>query len=74
MLHRWLDSWAGVGLIAVGMHRQGLRLSVSQIMGTEWGAMFMSHPLISASGFGVAPPWTAVQIAASAALRTATTT
>jgi hypothetical protein len=23
MLHRWLDTWPGVGLIAVGIKRQG---------------------------------------------------
>jgi hypothetical protein len=23
LLHRWLDSWTGIGLIAVGLHRQG---------------------------------------------------
>ena len=70
MLHRWLNSWTGVGVIAVGMHRQGLRLSLSQIMDTEWRARFMSDPLISASGYGVAPtPWGAAQIAAWAAVK-----
>jgi hypothetical protein len=29
LLHRWLDTWNGIGLIAAGMHRQGLRLSLS---------------------------------------------
>jgi hypothetical protein len=31
MLHRWLDSWTGVGLITVGVERQGLRLSLSHV-------------------------------------------
>ena len=31
MLHRWLDTWNGIGHVAVGMHRQGLRLSLSHI-------------------------------------------
>jgi hypothetical protein len=29
-LHRWLDSWTGVGLIAVGLHRQGWDLQLTQ--------------------------------------------
>jgi hypothetical protein len=69
LLHRWLDSWTGLGLIAVGVERQGLRLSLSHIAENEWRAMFMDDPMISARGFGVAPtPWGAVQRAAWAAL------
>ncbi len=30
-LHRWLDTWSGIGLIAVGVERQGYRLSLSHI-------------------------------------------
>jgi hypothetical protein len=26
LLHHWLDSWAGIGHVAVGMHRQGFDL------------------------------------------------
>ena len=29
LLHRWLDSWAGLGLIAVGLHRQGWDLQLT---------------------------------------------
>ena len=29
MLHRWLDSWAGVGLVAAGMQRQGWELQLT---------------------------------------------
>jgi hypothetical protein len=29
--HRtWLDSWAGIGHVAVGMHRQGYDLQLTQ--------------------------------------------
>jgi hypothetical protein len=70
LLHHWLDTWTGLGLITVGVERQGYRLALSHIAEDEWRAQFMSHPMISAAGFGVAPtPWRAVQIAARAALR-----
>lgn len=53
MLHRWLDTWNGIGLVAVGMHRQGLRLSLSHIAEGEWRCVFMgdtrgSHPTATA--------------------------
>jgi hypothetical protein len=69
LLHRWLDTWTGLGLITVGVERQGYRLSLSHIAVGEWRAQFMSHPMISSAGYGVAPtPWQAVQIAARSAL------
>ena len=52
--HRWLDTWTGVGLITVGVERQGTRLSSSRLTEGEWRAMFMGDPMISARGFGVA--------------------
>jgi len=36
MLHRWLDTWTGVGLITVGVERHGMRLSLSHIADDEW--------------------------------------
>jgi hypothetical protein len=71
LLHRWLDTWAGVGLITVGVERQGYRLSLSHIAEGEWRARFMSSPMFAPNGFGVAPtPWLAVQRAAWAAVGT----
>ena len=29
-LRTWLDSWAGIGHVAVGMHRQGFDLQLTQ--------------------------------------------
>jgi hypothetical protein len=29
LLHRWLDTWSGVGLITVGVERHGMRLSLA---------------------------------------------
>jgi hypothetical protein len=31
LLHRWLDTWTGLGLVVVGVERQGLRSSLSHI-------------------------------------------
>ena len=53
ILHRWLDTWTGVGLITVGVERQGYRLSLSHIAEGEWRAAFMSDPMISPAGLGV---------------------
>ena len=36
--HRWLDTWTVVGLITVGVERQGLRLSLTHITEGEWRA------------------------------------
>jgi hypothetical protein len=70
LLHRWLDTWTGVGLIAVGVERQGLRFSLSHVAEGEWRARFMSNPMFAPAGFGVAPtPWRAVQQAAWAAVK-----
>jgi hypothetical protein len=70
LLHRWLDSWVGVGLITVGVERLGYRLSLSHIAEGEWRAQFSAHPMWASMGYGVAPtPWRAVQIAAWAAVK-----
>jgi len=70
LLHRWLDTWSGLGEIAVGMARQGYRLSLSDIGPGECRAVFATHPQWAPAGYGVAPtPWTAVQRAAWAAVK-----
>ncbi len=69
--HRWLDTWTVVGLITVGVERQGLRLSLTHITEGEWRAQFMGESaLLAPRGYGVAAsPWQAVQRAAWAAVR-----
>ena len=72
LLHRWLDTWTGLGLITVGVERQGYRLALSHIAEGEWRATFRGDPMISAMGYGVAPtPWGAVQMAAWDVVRSA---
>ena len=70
LLHRRLDTWAGVGLITVRVERYGMRLSLSHIADDEWRAMFMDdNPRLAPRGFGVAlTPWRAVQRAAWATI------
>jgi hypothetical protein len=70
LLHRWLDTWIGLGQVVGGVERQGLRFSLSHIAEGEWRAVFMSNPMFEPAGFGVAKtPWHAVQRAAWAAVK-----
>jgi hypothetical protein len=70
LLHRWLDSWQGVGLITVGVERLGHRLSLSHIADSEWRAAFSGNPMFAPVRYGVAPtPSGAVQRAAWAVVR-----
>jgi hypothetical protein len=41
LLHRWVDTWAGLGLILTGMTRQGFQLGLDQRTG-QWLAVFYS--------------------------------
>ena len=72
-LRTWLDSWAGIGHIAVGMHRQGFDLQLTQYDERGWRATFyvtgMEHSPTSAIGTGwERTPWHATQRAALEAL------
>jgi hypothetical protein len=52
LLHRWLDSWRGVGDVVTGMNRQGYWLHLSNIDAGTWRATFSHDAMISADGFG----------------------
>src|SRR5499426_3921220 len=39
-LRTWLDAWTGIGRIAVGMHRQGYDLQLTQYDDRGWRATF----------------------------------
>jgi hypothetical protein len=65
MMQRWLDNWAGVGLIATGMERSGSRLHLTNAELGIWRATSSRHAMASAESFGgAATPWGAKQEAA----------
>jgi hypothetical protein len=73
-LRTWLDSWEGIGHVAVGMHRQGYDLQLTQYDDRGWRATFyatgMKHSPTGATGTGwEQTPWRATQRAAWDALR-----
>ncbi|PYO03924.1 MAG: hypothetical protein DMD75_33115 [Candidatus Rokuibacteriota bacterium] len=72
-LRTWLDSWAGIGRVAVGMARQGYDLQLTRYDEKGWRATFyttgMEHSATSAIGTGwERTPWHATQRAAWEAL------
>ena len=75
-LRTWLDSWAGIGRVAVGMHHQGYDLQLTQYDDRGWRATFyttgIEHSPTAATGSAWEPtPWRAVQGAAREALKKA---
>jgi hypothetical protein len=73
VLHRWLDSWRGIGAIVAGMHHHGFDVQLTQYDERGWRATFyvtgMEHSPTGATGTAFEPePWTAVQRAAWDAL------
>lgn len=65
----WLDSWRGIGAVAVGMARQGYDLQLTRYDEQGWRATFyttgMEHSPTSATGTAwERTPWRAVQGAA----------
>jgi hypothetical protein len=72
-LRTWLDSWSGIGHVAVGMARQGYDLQLTRYDEQGWRATFyvsgMAHSPTSATGTAwERTPWRAVQGAAWDAL------
>jgi hypothetical protein len=55
-LRSWLDTWSGIGHIALGMHHQGFDLQLTQSDDRGWRATFyttgMEHSPTSATGTG----------------------
>jgi hypothetical protein len=65
-LRTWLDSWAGIGRVAVGMAHQGYDLQLTRYDERGWRATFyttgMEHSPTSATGTGwERTPWHATQ-------------
>jgi hypothetical protein len=67
LLHQWLDSWAGVGLVVAGLARQGWDLQLTAYGDGHWRATFyvtgMAHSIVGGSAWEPTP-WRAVQRAA----------
>jgi hypothetical protein len=73
LLHRWLDTWSGIGHVVAGMARQEYDVELRRFDGHGWRAMFFptgfEHSLTAHAGSAWAPnPWSAVQRAAADAL------
>jgi hypothetical protein len=69
LVHRWLDSWAGIGLVVVGMAHQGYTVSLGEHGVGRWIAAFFhgrgGHEPVTAAGTAQeATPWRAVPRAA----------
>ena len=66
-LHRWLDNWRDVGLLAVGLHRIGYDLNLRQYGDGHWRATFYvtgaAHSIVGGSAWEPTA-WSAVQRAA----------
>jgi hypothetical protein len=72
-LRTWLDSWSGIGRIAIGMAHQGYDLQLTRYDERSWRATFyttgMEHFPTSAIGSAwERTPWHATQRAAWEAL------
>jgi len=68
-LRTWLDSWSGIGRIAVGMAHQGFDLQLTRYDERGWRATFyttgMEHSITSSTASAwERTPWHAVQGAA----------
>jgi hypothetical protein len=71
LVHRWLDSWTGVGLLAAGLHRTGYDLQLTQYGDGHWRASFYvtgaAHSILGGSAWEPSI-WRAVQQAGWEAL------
>jgi hypothetical protein len=77
LVHRWLDSWAGIGLIVVGMAHQDFRVDLGDHGSGRWIAVFYQgaggqQPIEVAATAQEGTPWRAVQRAAWASTEAGT--
>jgi hypothetical protein len=66
LVHRWLNSWAGIGLVVVGMAHQGYQVSFGGHGTARWIAVFYraggDHEPVPAAGTAQeAMAWRTVQ-------------
>jgi hypothetical protein len=67
LVHQWLDTWSGLGLIVAGMTHQGWDLQLTAYAARDWRANFfpvgIAHPIVGGTA-QERTPWRAVQRAA----------
>jgi hypothetical protein len=66
LVHDWLDSWSGIGLVVVGMAHQGFQVSLGEHGAGRWIAVFFrgsgGHDPLAAEGTAQErTAWQAVQ-------------
>jgi hypothetical protein len=67
LVHQWLDTWAGLGLVVAGMTHQGWDLQLTVYAARDWRASFFPVGIADFLVVGSAwkpTPWRAVQRAA----------
>jgi hypothetical protein len=71
LVHEWLDSWAGLGLIIPGMAHQGWDVQLTAYAARDWRAncytLGIAHSIVGGTAWEPTP-WGAVQRAAWEAL------
>jgi len=64
LVHRWLDSWAGLGLVVAGMTHQGWDVQLTAYAARDWRANFfpvgIARSIVGGSAWEPTP-WRAVQ-------------
>lgn len=55
LMHEWLDTWSGLGLIVAGMTHQGWDLQLTAYKARDWRANFfrvgIAHSILGGSGW-----------------------
>jgi hypothetical protein len=64
VVHQWLDTWAGLGLIIAGMTYQAWDVQLTAYVARDWRANFypvgIAHSIVAGSAYEPTP-WRAVQ-------------
>ena len=72
LVHRWLNTWAGLGLVVAGMTHQGWDVQLTAYSGRDWRANFfpvgIAHSIVDGSAWEPTP-WRAVERAAWEVMR-----
>ena len=66
-LRSWLDSCSGIGHVAVGMHRQGYDLQLTQYDERGWRATFYTTGMVHSPTSATGTAWGAHAVASDAA-------